>query len=494
MIRKAVSLCLAILMLLLCTACTEGFDGNLKITLDTNGGTVSGDYSGDLNGSLNIQFGSSSSGSSSGNVSSNSCDHAFSNPTCTDAAICSKCGTTNGKPLGHNYILGECDRSIDGKICGHYNPSYCPKLYLTGNMDGMTKKSDTRKVKVEYRSSDKIVEGTAKIKIQGTSSLAYDKKNYTINLYDDDSYSNKLNVNFGWGKQSKYCLKANWVDKTHSRNIVTAKLASEMQAKYGLFNDTPNHGVIDGYPIEIYINGEFHGIYTLNIPKDAWMFNMDEDNPNHIVVCGEFWNQSNWFKADPNFTDWSVEVGEENDETLAKLTRLFSFIQNSSDKEFVENFDQYLNLDATLNYYIMLDYAWMRDNRGKNMLLVTYDGKVWYPSLYDMDTSWGPYWDGTLEDYENRTLTLSSSLLFERLEKLFSKELAQRYFELNKGILSKEHIMDTFNSFYAQIPAESLAREIQKWGTDIPGYDLTQIDGYLDAVIPQLNKKYNIWK
>ena len=113
-----------------------------------------------------------------------------------------------------------------------------------------------------------------------------------INSRKDSSFEEKLKIDFGWGKQNKYCLKANWIDKTHSRNVVTAKIAGKVQKKYNLFNDSPNNGAIDGFPIEVYLNDEFLGLYTMNIPKDAWMFNMDEDNEKHTVVVGDANNSS----------------------------------------------------------------------------------------------------------------------------------------------------------------------------------------------------------
>ena len=81
-------------------------------------------------------------------------------------------------------------------------------------------------IDVEYRSAEQIVNRTAKIKIQGSSSTQWRKKNYTITFYEDDTYDNKLGIDVGWGTQSKYCLKANWIDKTHSRNIISARIAS----------------------------------------------------------------------------------------------------------------------------------------------------------------------------------------------------------------------------------------------------------------------------
>ncbi len=424
--------------------------------------------------------------------------HKYSAATCTVPKTCSACGGTSGKALGHNYVLGECT------VCDDYSVSYCPKLYFTGDMSEITRPDQKDKkiecsVNFEYRSRDQILNGAAKIKIQGTSSTAYAKKNYTINLYQNSNYSEKMKVDVGWGGQSKYCLKANWIDKTHSRNVVTAKLAAEMQAKYGLFTSAPHNGTIDGMPVEIYINGEFHGLYTMNIPKDEWMFNMDGDNPNHIVICGDNWNDPVLFKSIPtNLNDWAVEVGPENDATLQKVQRLVDFVLNSSDSEFKANFSQYLNLDSTLNYYIMMHYGWMSDNRGKNMLLATYDGKVWYPTLYDLDTTWGSHWTGgSLYNYSRGFLDNGDSVLWQRMEKLYKKEIAARYFELRKTVLDPNHVMDTFNEFYATIPQEVLNREIAKWNTPetpIPGYDFSQIRDYLNTVVPRFDARYEEWK
>ncbi len=367
-----------------------------------------------------------------------------------------------------------------------------PKLYFEGNISEMYEKSDVRNITVKYSGKGTTFEGYAKVKVQGTSSLAYDKKNYTIDFYQDASYSKKMPVDVGWGEQSKYCLKANWIDKTHARNIVTARLVSQVQKKYGVFEDTPANGAIDGFPIEIYSNDEFLGIYTFNIPKDAWMFNMDTDNPNHIVFCGELWEPGTLFTGTPvDFTMWSVEVGKENKETLAKLNRMCEFVVNSSDEEFKQNFSDYIDFDAALNYYIMADFAYLNDNLGKNMLLVTYDGLKWYPSLYDLDTSWGTLHDGKeLLDYHNRLTSTTWSNLFKRMEQSFPHELSKRYFELRERILTKENVMSKFEFFESCIPQESFEKEVQRWGTEIPGYGISQIENYLDSVIYRYDQKY----
>lgn len=369
-----------------------------------------------------------------------------------------------------------------------------PKLYLTGDISEMLDKSDERVIAFTYEDGTQTESGYLKIKIQGSSSLAYEKKNYSIKMYRDEECDNKLKIDVGWGKENKYCLKANWIDKTHARNIVTARIASQIQNKYNVLPDTPNHGLIDGFPIEVYNNDEFLGLYTWNIPKDEWQLNMDSDNPNHIAMCGEDYNPATLFYGNPDFISWELEVGEENDATFQKVYRLYDFISNSTDEEFKEHFHEYLNLDATLNYYLMADFAYLSDGWGKNILMVTYDSKVWYPSLYDMDTSWGTSWNGqSIYPYTMFEIPFFMNTLFRRIEDCFGEELAERYTQLRQDIFTKEHILAEFTAFIDSIPDETFEKEQLRWGPDIPGFGLEQIEEYLDTRIPALDTKYTDW-
>lgn len=363
-----------------------------------------------------------------------------------------------------------------------------PKVYFEGNINEMYDKSDERKIKLKYESNDINFEGYASIKIQGSSSLRYEKKNYTIKLYDDENLENKKTIDFGWGKQSKYCLKANWIDKTHARNVVTAKLVGEVQEKYSLFESSPNNGAIDGFPVEIYINDEFLGVYTWNIPKDAWMFDMDENNPNHLVVVAEEWSDNTLFKEEPRLGSWEFEVGEPNEENLNKFKRLANFIMYSDDETFENEFRDYLDLNATLNYFIIMEFAELQDNVTKNLILVTYDGNIWSPTLYDLDSSWGTSpWGTSKLDYYNSYDYLASTL-WQRVSEVFKGEIANRYFELRKNILTKEHVMNLFYDFENMIPRESFKKEEARW-TLIPGYSYTQIEKFLDIRIPLIDDK-----
>ena len=367
--------------------------------------------------------------------------------------------------------------------------SEIPKVYLEGNIANMTSKKDERQVLLKYKSDELYFERYTKIKIQGSSSLVYEKKNYTINFYENDSFEKKSKVDMekGWGKQSKYNLKANWIDKTHSRNIVSARITGKVQEKYGVLNDLPNHGSIDGFPVEVYINNEFLGLYTWNIPKDAWMWNIDENNPNHIVLEGSWYTEYTNFKTKLDGfegTGWEAEAGTPNKETINNFNRLIDFINNSSDEEFVKDFDKYIDKNSALNYLMMLYLIEGIDNTGKNMMLVTYDnGNKWYLCLYDLDSTWGTWTDGTLnKSYkilpEQEIADHSTNNIISRIIKTMPNEVASRWITLRKDIFSKENLLNEFDMFLESIPQESFRKEQNRW-QDLPGFGMEQIEEFL---------------
>ena len=360
-----------------------------------------------------------------------------------------------------------------------------PRVYIEGDLY-MKNKSEIGTFKVKYESDSIKFDKYATLKIQGSTSATFDKKNYTIKFFNDEDCLDKFKVNFGWGRESKYVLKANWVDKTHSRNIVTARLAAQVQKKYNLLPNTPNHGLIDGFPVEVYLNNEFYGLYTLNIPKDEWLYGMDNKNPNHIIMVAEQTSPGTLFK-ELNTDDWVNELDDNSPAVKKKMLRLIDFAMNATDKEFKKDFEKYYNLDATLNYYVLCHALNIADNRAKNVIFITYNGKVWYPTLYDLDTSFGTYYHG-LELYPiDNTVKTDENTFFKRFNQLFSKEIADRYFELRKNILSEENIINEIDKFYLQIDPSSLEKEQEKW-QDIPGYDINQMKEYIKERLPYIDQ------
>ncbi|MBR6034032.1 MAG: CotH kinase family protein [Clostridia bacterium] len=368
-----------------------------------------------------------------------------------------------------------------------------PKMYLIGQIEDMQEKSDKRQIKVKYESDDTQFESYATIKVQGSYTLKFDKKNYNITFFKDNEFNEKQKFDVKWGEYSKYTLKANWSDPLHCRNIVTAQIASELNQRYGILTDSVNNGLTDGFPVEVYSNDEFWGLYTLNIHKDN-LFNMDKENENHLAIFVDTL-ENNAFR-DILEDDWAIyelEFGEENKENINKLNRLIDFVKNSTDEDFVNNFDEYFNKDSVLNYYCFMYFSHLIDNIAQNFFLVTYDGEIWYMVPYDFDQSWGNEFKdySKITDYHNlhTSYYVKTSVLWNRFKELFRQEINDRYTELRKDILTKENVINKMNEFYKLIPEETLKKEQEKWNNK-PDYERTYIEEYLDNELSILDNIY----
>ena len=334
-----------------------------------------------------------------------------------------------------------------------------PKVFIDG---AIPTTKDNVLAELTYISKTLTFSSYIKIKCQGNSSMSYPKKNFTVALYEDEDRSAKMKIPFkNWGNQNKFCLKANWIDISHLRNIVSAQLWSDIvesrpnyDALPDLLKDSPNNGAIDGFPIKVYNNGIYQGRYTWNIPKDTWTFNMDDELDEHCVLCGENYD-SGCFRAPAliDESDWTDEIHDTCPDSIkTSWNNAIDFVMNSSDEDFKANIENYFDLQSLLDYHIYGMYMCGIDQYGKNQIYMTYDGVKWIASMYDMDSTWGLYWNGqTLlntdygrDQYEDQIEGRMGNLLYERLEQNFFAELVARWNELKTSALAMSNVIKRF--------------------------------------------------
>lgn len=197
-----------------------------------------------------------------------------------------------------------------------------PIVYLTGDTTGMDKDNA---VQVQYVYGKRSGECT--VKWQGSSSLKCPKKNYTI------KFDQPFEAVEGWGEQTKYCLKAYYIDYSHLRDRIGAKIwASITKRNTGTswLHTAPNAGAVAGFPCMVVINGEYMGLYSFNIPKDPWLFGFDGDDPNYAIVGMALDGNVTRFKSPTTFSSTSFEyehLADGADE--ATMTANFGNIYNS---------------------------------------------------------------------------------------------------------------------------------------------------------------------
>lgn len=432
-----------------------------------------------------------------------------------------------GKALNTQYkdIASKIESGNIGTVSNAIEPQLMdmPRIYFS---EGTLPTSKTATVmKFDYYSKTTEYHGYVDIKCQGTSSMSYPKKNFTIKSYKDKDKTKKLKIDFkGWGEQTKFCLKANWIDITHARNVVSARLWGDVvktRSDYAtalpeLLRTSPNQGAIDGFPVLVYANGVYQGRYTLNIPKDGWMSNMDDALDTHCILCGENYG-SGCFRAAPviDGTDWSDELHDVVPATIkTSWTNVINFVMTSSDAEFKANLSNYFDVNSLIDYLLYGIVSTGLDAFGKNQIYFTYDGIKWIASMYDMDSTWGLWWNGSKfvatdyarEDFqdlkdEGNGVTKQGNLLYLRLQQLFIPQLKTRYAELRKDVLSVSHIIQKFEEFNDVCPKDIVQEDYASTTgegkfTGIPSKTtnniqqlrsyinarLTYVDGYINAL------------
>ena len=372
-----------------------------------------------------------------------------------------------------------------------------------------TSKGNTKVVEFVYESGDLSFTCTAEIKVQGASSASKPKKNFNIKLFKDDGSKNKVELQDGWGKENKYCMKANYVDYSQSRNVVSGKLFGQIvKSRNDELSDTPNGGAIDGYPILVYNNGTYQGIYTMNIPKDNWMFDMKHsDEKNQAIFMASTWNQAVSFKA-VSTSGFTLEFASNEDSLVDKNTQwaydslldLIEFVYNNDGEDFKNGIHEYADIEKCIDSMLYTFFICADDNTSKNILWVTLDGKVWFSSMYDMDGTWGMRWNGNIEFDEN-TPPISAladgaglaperskanlNLLWERIYVNYFDLVSERYKELRQEILTYENISAEFEAFFDAIPDVVREAEKQKW-TGVPSQNVNHLDQILNFALKRL--------
>ena len=349
-----------------------------------------------------------------------------------------------------------------------------PVVWLYGDTTGMSK-DDAVDLLYDYDGRS----GVVSVKWQGSSSINYAKKNYTFKF--DTAFEAKE----GWGAQKKYCFKANWIDASHARNLVSAILWGQIvKSRSGVPSDIsalPNGGAVDGFPCIIMLNGEFHGLYTWNIPKDGWMYGMG-NGANEAIVCADDHTPATQFKGEATLDgDFELEYAPDEDNAewvKTSLNALISACIASDGSDLDTTIAQRLDWTSAMDYYALVCLMRGDDNTDKNYILYTKNGMMWVFGAYDMDGTWGLLWSGKVIE-PARFSTSNSIAGYAELHRVMwlikthkKDAFKARYKALRNNVLSEDNVATTFANFIAQIPAEVYALERQKW----PGVPSTSVN------------------
>ena len=389
--------------------------------------------------------------------------------------------------LGHSFGDWAADESADRQtrtcsVCGlqeqirmsTMDEAQIPKLFLTGSLEGIGKKE---KVVLEaaFVGMGEQAQCCAVLTLQGHSTFGYPKRNYTIRFYEDDQSVRKHRLKLkDWNSEHKYILKSNYVDLSQCRNLAGCRVWRSMVAcrenLHPRIAALPTLGTVDGFPVDVYLNGEYFGLYTMNLHKDDDLYQMKDGERAAVVICNRQTTDEALFRGRALFPadytgDWEIEFCGTQDQAWARdsFNGLIDFVMYSTDAEFRERLAEHLDVDAAIDYLIFIYALGLRHSGAKDLVMLNY-GDVWIPSAFDMDEAFGLDAQAlsyiSPEDFVPQRVgdTWSSgtgSLLWDRLLNGFGEQLRARYASLRRDVLTEEGILQMIEEFAGSIPEAS---------------------------------------
>lgn len=339
-----------------------------------------------------------------------------------------------------------------------------PKIYITCE----TAYSDVTKEKsvkgtIEYCDGLKKFELPIKFKLQGNYSVNYNKVNLNITFYEDDSYEGKKKITFdGWYPTNKVHLKANTYDYSMVRNSVGTRIAHDF---FGMNLPQGCRGYIDSFPCILYYNGEFKGCYTLNLPQDGLTYNFDSDKELAGTNLAFRTLTTSQYKT---LADWEYRGDEDvTNDMNTVFNNVLSVIDSEElTKEVVEaNFD----IPSLLGYILFCQIGYCSDSIINNWTLVTWDGVIWYHTMYDLDICFGlPHDRPSLVNGNVFASTTQGGFnaFFPKIITLYSDELKALYAKWRTHGFEAEAIAKRFTDFQNQWGWQNIEADKILWADE----------------------------
>lgn len=377
---------------------------------------------------------------------------------------------------GRTYYSDVGLTAVAGTATENYRAYWASDTARSFSIDGTTYYMSVTDCAPHFEIVDSVT-----CKWQGSSSLWYSKKNYTV------KFSNAFLANEKWGAQTKYCLKANFVDASNIRNILGATIWGRLVKSRDNVDERllalPNGGAIDGFPIWVTINGKSVGLYTMNIPKDGWMFGMAKRTGKDAIVSAENYR----WDAEPIFDgDVEVEYADAPLATQVHFHNAWFAVYNTFNENDLPAFEEAFDVDSIIDYMIFSSLVCHHDGIVKNALYVTFDQKKWFMSAYDMDSIFGNQYDGQsyLHPFDSPTLgdihtcRGGTHALFDIVKKFYKQRLQTRWETTSGWLFTNARMYEIAYNLAIKFPQVLVNEDYRLW-PDRPGTLTNNVDQIL---------------
>lgn len=368
-------------------------------------------------------------------------------------------------------------------------PTTLPEVNIIGEMNSLLTRAIPKASCIidYYDGMGNFFSEKVEVKIQGNTSQAYPKKNFSIDFVDKKLRIGELVM------QDSFHLKAYYTDAFLFNDIFSMRLWTRMRKtfRYGyqypwqpkddqskgapkidLLNqiDDGALGVPDGFPCRLHINGEYYGLMVWRLKKHRDNYHMDKIDKTRIHYEHESLTPIGgvipWDSIEirnPKGYEVGIEP-EDGDAVKVLIERFWHWAANFTDETFLAEYQDYIELDQWIDWMLWLDYLYAFDCVTKNTQWTIYNNKI-YPFPYDGDLNKGMHWNQIV----NPLLRVNNTqLIAKMIFKHFPDKVNARYRELRDlKIFDADADTEAYRQWTTLIGAEAYKEDRERW-KDIP--------------------------
>ena len=381
-----------------------------------------------------------------------------------------------------------------------YNEYSLPLVNVEVDVSGLKKESyipgHITIVDAEMRTEGRLMASfDCKLRYRGASSLKYEKKSFAIKLLDSDGENLDANV-FGIRKENDWILDAMAIDRIRMRNRVCFDIWNEI-SKTPYKTDFDNRNGTLGQFVEVYLNGEYHGLYCMTDKIDRKLLGLKkakEQSDGSVYVRGVLYKGEAWTDAtgmsgydtsesfdEESWNGWELQYPDDYPcyDAWKPLMNLIDLC-NTRNAFFKLHYRQHFYFDNLVDYAIFIMGLNIIDNNVKNTHFSCPDinvNETFLITPWDLDCSLGGLYEGSHYEEYTKITELTSNYLYYQLYVYnvdnFRGSMKERWQELLSGIMSPDNFNARLDA-YAKRFKESGAwqREYDKWNNNPVPLDL----------------------
>lgn len=363
-----------------------------------------------------------------------------------------------------------------------------PRIELEGDF---TSDYSTGKMTITDTTNQKQVY-TVKARYRGQTAMTYTKKSFSIKIVDDQGEKKNVSL-LGMRDDNSWILDAMAVDRSRMRNRVSFDLWSDFASDNYIKQQfgKKSKQSIDGRYVELYLNGNYHGLYLLTEKIDRKQLKLrkyDDDGIHGVLYKAEgyygtaFWDQADYDNTQSTWCDWESsypDVEELGQTDYGPLADAIDFTLNSTDSAFAAEATSRFDLPVWIDHLLLINLINGKDNYAKNTFVWIYDIDQSHKlgiSPWDMDGTWGRMPNGSLSDIDDTLFYHNVVVRLMQCFPNFKQTLSDRYFELRKTWFNTDSLKHRFQHYQTLFDSnETFKRDSCLWD-NIDGVSLNLND------------------